>query len=127
MAPFDKIVQKAAENLLGDERLRSNLTDEEAKISLDWALERIRTQVSTARDEASARSVAQKQLARVRPVLLAINALGKKPGTPGLAGALAALEPSLVAGQPLSRAETIALLTTLADRLWQIRATPPTE
>jgi hypothetical protein len=121
VAPFDKITQNAAENLYGDERLRANLADDEAKIVLDWALGRISAQVNTAHDEAAAKLAAQKELARVRPIVAAINALGKKPGTPRLADAVAAIEPSLAASKPLSRAETMALLTAIADKMWQVR------
>ncbi len=124
MAPFDKVVQNAAENLYEDERLRSNLTDDEAKIVLDWALGRISGQVNAARDEPAAKLAAQKELARVRPVVAAINALAKKPGPPRLAAAVAAVEPILSAGQPLSRAETMALLMTIADQIWQARSKP---
>jgi hypothetical protein len=126
VAPFDKIIQNAAENLYGDERLRSNLADDEAKIVLDWALGRISAQVNAAHDEAAAKLAAQKELARVRPVIAAINALAKKPGTPRLADAVAAVESSLAA-PPLSRAETMALLTAIADKLWQARSKPPTK
>ena len=38
MPQLDKIVQGAAENLYGDERLCSNLTDGGAKTGLDWAV-----------------------------------------------------------------------------------------
>lgn len=127
MTPFDKITQNAAENLYGDERLRSNLTDDEAKTVLDWALGRISAQVNAAHDEAAAKLAAQKELARVRPVVAAINAFGKKPGTPRLADGVASVESSLAAGKPLSRAETMALLTAIADKLWQLRSNPPTK
>ncbi len=124
MVPFDQVIQSTAENLFGDERLRSNLADDEAKIVLDWALGRITARVKTARDEATARLIAQNELARVRPVLAAINSLAKKPGTPRLADAVAAVEPSVAVGQPLSRAEIMTLLTLIADKVWQARANP---
>ena len=84
MATFDKIIQSAAENLYGDERLRSNLTDDEGKIVLDWALGRISVQVNAAHHEVAAKLAAQKELARVRPVVAALNAsirqAGRSPG-----------------------------------------------
>ncbi len=124
MAPFDKVMQNVAESLYGDERLRSNLADDEAKIVLDWALGRITARVKAARDESTARQLAQNELARVRPVLTAINSLAKKPGPLRLADAAAAIEPSLAA-QQLSRAEIIELLTLIADKIWLARSTPP--
>ncbi len=124
MGKFDKVVQNAAENLYGDERLRSNLTDDEAKLVLDWALGRITAQVEAARDEATAKLVAQKELTRVRPTLTAINTLARKSGPLRLADAVAALEMSLAAGKPLTREETLTLLTALSDKLWQLRASP---
>ncbi len=122
MAPYDKIVEGVAENLTGDERLRSNLTDDEAKIVLDWALGRIRSRVEDAHDETNARQLVQNELARVRPVLQAINSFAKKPGTPRLADAVTAVESSLSAGKPLTRAETFGLLTGIVDTIWLLRS-----
>ncbi len=127
VASYDKIVQSVAENLTGDERLRSNLTDEEAAIVLDWVLGRISAQVQGARDETNARQLVQNELAHVRPVLLAINVLAEKPSTPRLADAITAVEASLSAGKPLTRPEIFALLTIIIDRIWQVRSQTPTK
>lgn len=121
MGAFDRVVQGVAESLYGDERLRSNLTDDEAKVVLDWALARVSERVATAKDESSARKAAQDALARVRPVIAALSDLGKKSGPMRLSDAVTAIEPVLQAGQPFSRAEILTLATTLAQAAMQLR------
>lgn len=122
MAQFDTIIQNASESLLEDERLRSNLTDSEAKVVLDWALEWISAQVNAARDEASAKQIAQSELVRVRQIMSTINALAKQPGPLHLADAVAALDALLQANRVLTREEIFSLLTALTSALWQMRA-----
>jgi hypothetical protein len=119
---FDKIVQNASESLLEDERLRSNLTDSEAKVVLDWAMGWIAEQVKTARDESSARQVAQAEVARVRKTAAALNALAAKNATPRLADALAAIDPvSAQASAALTREQVLTLATAFANTLWTLR------
>ena len=123
MAQFDKIVQSTAERLYGDERLRSNLTDGEAKIVLDWATSWVTEQVRAARDEAAAKQVAQTELARVRQTATALNALAVKNATPRLADAIAALDAgSAQASATLTREQVLSLATTFASALWTLRA-----
>ncbi|MDE3088411.1 MAG: hypothetical protein KGJ80_03350 [Chloroflexota bacterium] len=121
MPPFDKIVQNAVEKLYEDERLRSNLTDSEAKIVLDWATTWITDQVNAARDEASASQVAQNEFARVRQTAAALNALAAGNATPRLADVIAALEQSIQPQQTLTREQVLSLATTLASALWAPR------
>lgn len=121
MAQFDKIIQNAAESLYGDERLRSNLTDSEAKVVLDWAVNWITEQVNAARDEASAKQVAQNELVRVRQTAIALNALAAKSDTLRLADALAAVA-SAQPSATLTREQVLSLATSFASVLWQMRA-----
>lgn len=122
MAQFDRIIQNAAEKLYEDERLRSNLTDSEAKIVLDWAAGWITAQVSAARDEASAKEVAQNELARVRQTTTALNALAAKDATPRLADVIAAIDAGgAQTSATLTREQVLSLATTLATSLWTLR------
>jgi hypothetical protein len=123
MASFDKVVQNAAEKLLGDERLRSNLTDPEAKIVLDWALTRLKAQTNSAKDEAGAMQVASSEMTRIRAMLNAINAIAKS-ATPRLAEGVASIEPSLQGGKPFTRQEIMVLLTMLINTAWQMHDQP---
>jgi alkylhydroperoxidase family enzyme len=126
MATFDKVVSKAAENLLGDERLRSNLTDDEAQVAMDWALARVKAQANAAKDEAGANKVTQGELARVRAVLSSVNQLLAKPGTPRLSDTVAAVETLLQSGKPFNRQEIIKLVTALAGAAASLRDNPTT-
>jgi hypothetical protein len=120
--PFDKIIQNVAGSLYEDEQLRSNLTDSEAIVVLDWAAQWIEEQVGLAKDETSAKQVAQRALARVRPVISAINALAAQPGEVRLADWVAALEPSLKNGQTVTRIQVFKLLTILASATWRVQS-----
>ena len=82
MGAFDSVIQSAAERLLEDEVLRSNLTDDEANVLFNWAIEWLEGRVSQSRDEAAARQAAQVEMARLRPALREINrqlAAGETP------------------------------------------------
>jgi len=70
---YKKIVQGVAERLMEDERLRANLSDDEANLVINWAVGWLESQVAQASDEASARQVAQAEAARLRPAMLKIN------------------------------------------------------
>ena len=95
MSKFESIVQSAAERLLEDEVLRSNLTDDEANVLINWAIEWLEGHVATSRDEAAARQAAQAEIGRLRPALREINrrlAAGEAPDagmSPGLPSASA--------------------------------------
>ncbi len=121
MGTFDKVIRPIAEKMYEDESLRSNLTDSETKIVLDWALAWITERVNTARDEAAAKQIAQSEMTRVRPVVSAINASAKKPGTLKLADVVAALDAPLSGGKALTREEVFALVTGLTSAAWKMR------
>ena len=120
--PFEKIIQRATEPLYEDEQLRSNLTVDEAKVVLDWATRWIAEQGGPAKDETSAKQIAQRALARVHPVISAINAFAAQPGELRLSDAVAALEPLLAGNQKLSRPQVFGLLTILADATWRVQS-----
>ncbi len=122
MAKYDRVAKRAAESLLEDERLRSNLTDEEAKILLDWALEWLSAQIKKARSESAATQVAKTELGRVRQVIGAVNALAKTASPMTLSQAIAAVEPQLQDGKPFSPDEVLTLVTLLANEVWLARA-----
>ena len=119
--PFEKIIQRVAEPLYEDEQLRSNLADDEAKVVLDWAVHWIEEQMGPAKDESSAKQLAQRALARVRPVIGAINVLAAQPGELRLSDGVAALEPLLAGNQKLSRPQVFGLLTILAGATWRVQ------
>jgi hypothetical protein len=73
MSKFESVVQGAVEKLLTDERLRGNLSDDEVNIFINWAVEWLDGRVAQAPDEASARQVAQAEIARLRPAMQQIN------------------------------------------------------
>ncbi len=74
----DAILQGVAEQLMEDERLRSNLDDDEAKIILDWAIAWLGAQITPAADAPTAAQIAGAELARVRDALKAVNASAKE-------------------------------------------------
>jgi hypothetical protein len=94
MSKFENIVQGAAEGLLEDGALRSNLTDDEASTLTNWAIEWLESQVDKASDEAAARQVAKAEIGRLRPAMQEINrrlAGSKTPGAGGLSSLLASV------------------------------------
>ncbi len=121
MARYDHIVQSAAESLLEDERLRSNLTDAEAKIVLDWALGWLTKQIDAAPDEARAHAIRQGELARVRTIASAVNAMAKRRARLKRADVLKSLSAALPAAQALPREESQRLFEQLAAA-WKLRA-----
>src|SRR5574341_946037 len=122
MGQFAKIVQNASAALLEDERLRSNMTDGEAKIVMDWALGWIESRVNAAPDETNAKQVAQRELTHVREMCAALNGLAKQSGVPDLFDAVRGLNASLTRGRDFSREELFYLLAALTNAAWQIRA-----
>ncbi len=115
-----RIAESATESLYEDERLRSNLTDSEADVVLKWAADWLTAQVSAASDDTAAQPIAQRETARVRTLLAAINALGKQGPELNLATALAAVAPSLADDTAFTREEILTLLTALASAAWQL-------
>ena len=131
MAAPDKTVESAAESLFGDERLRSNLTDGEANLVLNWAtgwLDKRATPaapaagVSTLAKSSGPKRVSQADIDRVRQAVSAINGVARKSGTPRLADAMAEIVTPLASSQPLTRQEVLSLLTVLAQSLLEMRA-----
>ena len=120
--PFEKIIQRVTEPLYGDEQLRSNLADDEAKVVLDWAVHWIEEQMVPAKDESSAKQLAQRALERVRPVISALNAFAAQPGELRLSDAIVVLEPILAGNQKLSRPQVFGLLTILAGATWRVQS-----
>lgn len=112
--PFEHIAEKVTEQLYADERLRSNLTDDEATQVLNWAAEWIKGQIDAASDEPDAKRIAELALSRMRPVIKGINAFAARGGVWRVSDALVALEPALKPDQPLAQAQVIELLTSLA-------------
>ena len=119
---FEKIIERVTEPLYEDEQLRSNLTDDEARVVLDWAVHWIEEQMGPAKDESSAKQSAQRALVRVRPVISAINAFAVQPGELRLSDAVAVLEPVLAGNQKLSRPQVFGLLTILAGATWRVQS-----
>ncbi|MEW5719474.1 MAG: hypothetical protein AB1817_12650 [Chloroflexota bacterium] len=117
---FEKILQSVSEQLYGDEKLRSNLTDDEASVVLNWASRWIEEQISAATGEANAKQIALRAFAQAREAVSAINALASRSGAVRIAEAVAALEPLLQIDQKTPRVHVFKLLTTLLGAAWSI-------
>lgn len=79
-AQIRRLEQKAAERLLEDERLRSNLTDEQAKTLLDWGLAQLSLKVSklgpaALQSEDLAKAAVEDATQRIQKTMTAINDL----------------------------------------------------
>ena len=87
MSKFESVAQGAAERLLEDEGLRSNLTDDEANILINWGIEWLEGRVAQASSEAVARQTTQEETARLRPAMQQINDMLKSrpPAPSGIA------------------------------------------
>lgn len=121
MNEFDQIIQRTTEKLYEDERLRSHLADDEAKIVLGWAEQWLTTQISSAHDSATATQIAQSEFGRVRQSVSAMNALATKPGALNLVDAVAAIQPTVQAQSALPRGTVFKLLTELLSTLWRMQ------
>ncbi len=121
MGQIDQVIESASEKLLEDERLRSNMTDRESKMVMDWALGWMETKINAARDETGAKRVAQRELSRVRGMLSVINGLAKQSAVPVLSDSVHALEPALKRGRDFTREEVFYLLIALANAAWRAR------
>ena len=121
MGKHEQVVQSAAEKLLEDERLRGNLTDDEANLLVNWAIERLESRVDRAQDETTARATAQAEVARLRPAMSKINALlaaGKTPTTADVAQALGLRASRATAHGRLDRKSLIQTLTSQLSEEW---------
>jgi hypothetical protein len=88
---YDGIIQGVAEKLMEDERLRSNLADDEANFLLKWAIERVKGRVSSAPDEDTAHQTVQAEIARLHPAMVKINALLAGDKAPSVVSAIQVL------------------------------------
>ncbi len=122
MAEYEAIVSNASESLLGDERLRSNLTDEEARIAIDWALGWLEKRICSARNEGDAKVIAQSELKRLRAFLAAINGVAAQPQAWSLSNTLSKTQAAIEGEKPFSRTEVFSLLFTLVEAAWQRRS-----
>ena len=121
MGAYDKLVQSAAERLMEDERLRSNLADDEAKLLIDWALARLAGRMAKASNEAVARQMVQTEMARLRPAMYKINDLLVEGQTPPLSRAIQALglPANKTATNPLDRKGLIRAVTSQLNEAWR--------
>jgi hypothetical protein len=119
MSTFENIVQGAAEKLMEDERLRANLTDDEANVLINWAIEWLEGHMAKASNEAAARQAVQAEVNRLRPAMQKINDLLVGDQVPVWSAAIKALGLSpaqTAAGKALDR---IALIRSLTEQLTQ--------
>jgi hypothetical protein len=116
----EHVAQPAAENLYEDERLRSNLSDTEASIVLNWAVQWIQGRLKEIANDKTAAVVLQNETKRVRQAIASFNELAKKPGNIKLADAVNVLEPPLQA-QSLDRDQVFRLLTEMTTITWKLR------
>jgi hypothetical protein len=122
MSNFESIVQSAAEKLMEDERLRANLTDEEANILVNWAIEWLEGHMAKASNEAAARQAAQAEVTRLRVAMQKINDLLVGDQAPVLSAAVKAfgLPPALTAAsKALDRKALIRSLTAQLAEAWR--------
>lgn len=84
MTSYNDVMESAAEKLSGDERLRSNLTDDEFNPILDWAIAWLDEKMAKASDGTAARQIAQNELKRIELAMTAINDLLPAGTTPTL-------------------------------------------
>jgi hypothetical protein len=120
---IQSVIERTIEKLYEDERLRSNLSDDEAKIVLSWAESWLTTQISAAESENRARQIAQNEWARVRQAVSIINSLAEQPGTLRLSQALAAFEPQMQGAATWPRTTVLQLLTEFITTLWRTERT----
>ena len=121
MQKYEQAVRSAAESLYGDERLRSNLTDSQAKIILEWAVGWVAGQVNAAKDEVSAKQIAQGELTRVRQIASSLNALAAKNAAPRLDEVIAAIRAGASSSAALTSEQVLSLATTVTTALRKIK------
>lgn len=119
MEPFAQTIQRTAERLYEDEKLRANLQDDEAKIVLGWAEDWLAAKISAAGDENQAKQIAQDEWTRVRQAVTTINTLAAKPGALKLSDMVATFEPPMQAMSASSRAQMFQMLTGVISALWR--------
>ena len=87
MASYDSLLESAAEKLMGNERLRSNMTDDEFNPCLDWALAQLTQATTKAKDRDAAQKILDDELKNAEGVLKALNDALKDSKTPTLESA----------------------------------------
>jgi hypothetical protein len=119
MGAYEKVVQGAAEKLLEDERLRANLDDEEANLLVNWAIEWLEGSVTKARDEATARQIAQKEATRLRPAMQKINDTLSESKTSSPSAGAVSFGLSAPGAAPRDRKALIRKMTTELAEAWR--------
>jgi hypothetical protein len=122
MSTFENIIQGAAEKLMEDERLRANLTDDEANILVNWAIEWLEGRVAKASNEAVARQAVQAEVTRLRPAMQKISDLlvgDQAPALPAAAKAIGLPSPKVAASKMLNRQALIRSLTAQLAEAWR--------
>jgi hypothetical protein len=121
MSTYEKLVQSAAEKLMEDERLRTNLADDEAQLLVNWAIAWLQDHIARARDESAARQVAQAETTRLRSAMQRINDVLAEGKTPALIVALKELglpSPAKTTRTALDRKGMIRALTSRLAESW---------
>ncbi len=120
MSSREEILRQAVESLMEDERLRSNLTDQEAEVVLNWASSWLEKRILSASEE-KVEEVASKEKKRVRNLLISLNNLLLYSHSPTLSMAVGLVEKHLNEGVPFSTKEILELITELAGIIWERR------
>ncbi|MBI3740349.1 MAG: hypothetical protein HY257_01165 [Chloroflexi bacterium] len=108
----EDVLQNVVEQLMEDERLRSNLQDEEAKTLNEWAIQYLGAQIAAAQNPSDAQQIGARELARVREAMSAVNARAREnPQT--TAKFFAALIDGLAKREVSPPAKILAMLTAL--------------
>ena len=89
---FEDVMESAAEKLSGDERLRSNLTDDEFNPLLDWALAWLEKKMAKAKDKAAAQKIATEEMKRIETMMKMITDSLNGGNTPTLESAATLLK-----------------------------------
>jgi len=121
MRSREEILRLAVESLMEDERLRSNLTDYEAEVVMNWANNWLERKILSAPEE-KVEEVARKEKERVRNLLISLNNMLLYSRSPTLSMAVGLVEKHLNEGVPLSTKEILELVTELAGIIWERRA-----
>ena len=121
MEPFEKTIRRTTERLYEDEKLRTNLQDDEAKAVLGWAEDWLFAKISAADDDNQAKQIAQDELTRVRQAVTTMNTLAAKPGALKLSDMVAAFEPQMQAMTATPRAQIFKMLTEVISVMWRAR------
>ncbi len=92
MIGFENKIEMSLQQLLEDERLRSNLIDAEANLLFDWATTRLTNSVSLIADETVGIDALRAETRRVRQALRGLNDLFDGDQLPAPPAALTALD-----------------------------------